>query len=74
MYLCMWIVEQLVQGDMIQGCRYSDDHGYQCPQCLLEAGARVDGDTMDVAERLGRQNITKLLTTYLAKQSHGDRR
>ena len=38
-------------------------------ECLLEAGARVDADTMDVAERLGRNHISKLLLTYLAKKS-----
>ena len=38
------------------------------PQCLLEAGARVDADTMDVAERLGRHHISKLLSTYLPKK------
>ena len=29
----------------------------------------MDTDTMDVAERLGRHHISKLLSTYLAKKS-----
>ena len=40
------------------------------PQCLLEAGARVDADTMDVAKRLGRNHIYKLLFSYLDKKPH----
>ena len=38
-------------------------------QCLLEAGAVVDKDTMDVAERLGRHSIRELLSAYPAQKS-----
>jgi len=49
---------------------------YAVCQCLLETGARVDRDTMDVAERLGRHHVTKLLSSYLEreKKSPVDRR
>ena len=38
---------------------------YQFSQCLLEAGAQVDRDTLDVAQRMERNQITQLLATYV---------
>ena len=38
---------------------------YQFSQCLLEAGAQVDRDTLDVAQRMERNQITQLLKTYV---------
>merc|ERR1712013_935727 len=34
-------------------------------KCLLEAGAQVDRDTLEVAQRMERKQITQLLATYV---------